>query len=891
MSNKKSKPVKQTEKPVSVETNNLLKEEILRWVLTILSSISVYIFVAQIIVKNYHPDIDALLKTAAELSFSGGARPEPVESLLFRSGIIIISLGLLGFYILFLKIQLVKNIAQSKVFDVIIVSLAVLVFILLYEGFAAPNPFAPGGAEQPQNSRDIEANTNFEFFFKGLFLDKYLLLYFFLLVPAIAFIFFIGFRKLKWQTKDIYVKYSMLLNYLFSGGIILAIFLMSTFKFPYTFQNKYNFNAAYYSMTQVYAGLPMLVDGFTNTYGLYPQFLYPVFKIIGLNVFKFSLIMSIMSSLCFLANFILLKQYVKNNIILLLGFSLVVFFPFLDFKFVTPFDTAFAFHAIRYIIPSTLAVFASLYFLKKSSLIYWITFLIIGCFVLWNPEVGMMCYLAWVVSIIYNDFYDSDKKIAFKKIIFHPLVAALNLIVIFYGYKFIIFLFYGSSPDYSLLFGHIVHFGKTGIGVLPMTLVHPWNISVLIIITGILYSITKLYKREISPKTSVIFLTSLIALGFLVYFQGRSHNWPYAVTSGFCIILLVILGDELWGIIKDRTASSIDAIFYLFLFIASFSFFEILYGTKKINEMIYQKTDKALQKEEENLINNNESFIVQNTQKHEKIFILTASYYPSYYFNGNERRSAFNPGEQDMIFHSQLKQFENTIIDSSFKVFIEPKLCNAPYLQRQLAAVAASYEINKANLSMLLLKKGTRKNPKKSFFNKKLQTIIYRKYSNDTSGIKNRVDDSQGISPANFPTEFSIEVLFYSQDQLYDYATIMGNMADTAGFMISKRAGTNKYFFGINGAGYEIALLNNSWIYLVMNVYSNHLEIFQNGDFITNIPLTSPYKTSKSKLFIGNLGYMRYYIGPISEIKIATKPLKPEEIKNTMIEISQEFKY
>jgi len=191
MSNKKSKPVKQTEKPVSVETNNLLKEEILRWVLTILSSISVYIFVAQIIVKNYHPDIDALLKTAAELSFSGGARPEPVESLLFRSGIIIISLGLLGFYILFLKIQLVKNIAQSKVFDVIIVSLAVLVFILLYEGFAAPNPFAPGGAEQPQNSRDIEANTNFEFFFKGLFLDKYLLLYFFLLVPAIYIFYWI----------------------------------------------------------------------------------------------------------------------------------------------------------------------------------------------------------------------------------------------------------------------------------------------------------------------------------------------------------------------------------------------------------------------------------------------------------------------------------------------------------------------------------------------------------------------------------------------------------------------------------------------------------------------------------------------------------------------------
>lgn len=888
MSSKKKKSVKSVEKPISVETDNLLKEEILRWILTISSAIAVYTCIALVIEKYYHPDVNALLKIAAELSFSGGARPEPLESLLFRSGVIIISLGLLGFYIVFSKIQLAKKLAKNKTFDIIIISLVVSIFILLYEDFSATNIFAAGGAEQPQNSRDLEAKTNFEFFFKGLFLDKYILLYFCVLVPAIAGLFFVGFRKLKWQTTNVYIKYSVLLNYLFAGGIILAILLMSTFRFPYTFQNKYNFNAVYYSMTQVYAGLPMLVDGFTNTYGLYPQFLCPVFKIIGLNVFKFSLIMSILSSLCFVANFILLKQYVKNNVILLLGFALVVFFPFLDFKFVTPFDTAFAFHAVRYIIPSTLALLASFYFLKKSTLVYLVTFLIMGCFVLWNPEVGMMCYLAWVISIIYNDFYDVDKKIAFKKLIFHPLVATLNLIVVFYSYKFIIFLIYGSSPDYSLLFGHIVHFGKTGIGVLPMTLIHPWNISVLIIILGILYSITKWYKKERTPKTSIIFLTSLIALGFLGYFQGRSHNWPYAVTSGFCTILLVILGDELWSTIKDKYVPSVDALFYLFLFIVSFSFFEILYGTKKINEMVYQKTDKALQKEEENLIKSNESFIIQNTQKHEKIFILTATYYPSYYFNGNERRSAFNPGEQDMIFHSQLKQLENMIIDSSFNVFIEPKLCNAPYLQRQLASVAASYEISKANLSMFLLKKRTIKNPGKAFFNKKTQPIIYRKYSNDTSAIKKRVNDSQGINPLNFPTEFSIEALFYSQFQLYDYATIIGNMVDTTGFMISQRAGTNKYFFGINGRGYEIPLLTNSWVYCVMNVYQDHLEIFQNGDFIANIPLTSPYHTPSSKLFIGNLGYMSYYLGPISEIAIA-KPLKPEDIKNTWMEIKQEI--
>ncbi|MES2837549.1 MAG: LamG-like jellyroll fold domain-containing protein [Bacteroidota bacterium] len=867
--------------------DNQLKEEFTRWFLSIFSSLIIYFIIAKLIIKVYHPDINSLIELANSYTFLGSVRPEPLESMLFRAGIVTISLGLWGFYILYSKLNFVKHIAKNIAFNFISILLIIGLFALIYIDFSSPNPFADGGGEQPQNSRDYEGKTNFDFFFKGLFLYNNLLLYCLILQPLIAYVFFIGFRKKDWLTKINLKKYLPIFNYAFAGAIILSIILMSTFYFPYTFENKYNFNAVYYSMTQVYSGAPMLVDGFINTYGLYPQLLNPIFQIIGLNVFKFSLVMALISGLCFVFNFVYLKRHIKNPLILLLGFTTIVLFPFYIFKFTTPFDTAFGFHAVRYIIPSTLAILASFYFTKRSKIIYWFTYITSGFFILWNPEVGMICYIAWVVTIIYSDFYNSENKLNIKKILLHLLNSVINLIVVFNLFKFILLFFYGKTPEFSLLFEHIILFGKTGFSLLPMSLIHPWNISALILILGVFYSIIKLYKKEVDIKATIILLTSIISLGFLVYFQGRSHNWPFAVTTGFSIMLLTLLGDELWDKIKSKSTPILDALFYVFLFLVSFSIFEIFYGTKKIDELVYQKNDKIKQKEEENYIKNNESFIINNTKEKEKIHLFTATQYQSLYFNGNKRIAAFNPGEIDMLMHSHLKVMEKTIIDSSFSVFLEPKLCKSPYLQRSLAAVAASYSIEKSNQSMLLLKKRKLKTPITAFFNDSNESILYKKYNDDTTGIIERVNDSQGIADVKLPSEFSVNLLFYSQNQIYEYPTLIGNMDGTSGFMIAKRPNTNNCFFGINGKGYDIPMLNDKWLYCVVNYYPNRIEIFQNGNLINTLPLTESLKNSTNKLYIGNLGYLNFYLGSISEVAIS-KPKTLQEVQETWLKIEKE---
>ncbi|HMG66950.1 MAG TPA: hypothetical protein VK588_04655, partial [Chitinophagaceae bacterium] len=434
-----------------------LKEETMVWLLSILGAVMAYVVATFVIRKVYHPDIKSLLETARNVLISPeSARPEPVEAMLFRVTVVVFTLGLLCFYVFFAKKQFVKDLSQKPIFMISSGLCVAFLVAMIYYDFAAQNPFVKDGGDVPQNSRDFVGFSNFDFYFDGIFLGNYLLLYTFILAPLISCLFFWGVKKYDWGNNQI-IKRAVSVICL---GVVFVIVLMCTFSFPYTFENKYDFNAVYYSMTQVYSGAPLFINGFTNTYGLYPEFLLPIFRIIGLSVLNFSLVMAILTGAAFAFNFYVLKRFTVNKFILLAGFLAVVFFPFLDFKFLTAFDSLFALFSIRYIIPSTLIFLSAIYFQKQSKVVYWLTFAVMGCFVLWNPEIGMVCYLTWVAVNTYHDFYTAEGKIALKKIGFHWLTALGIIVATAYAYKLIIYMAYGSFPDLSLLFGTIAVFGK-----------------------------------------------------------------------------------------------------------------------------------------------------------------------------------------------------------------------------------------------------------------------------------------------------------------------------------------------------------------------------------------------------------------------------------------------
>ncbi len=870
---------------IQAGSSSLLKGEILKWMFSILFSSVAYAFVAYLISIYYHPDVKELLDYVTKITFSGNPKPEPMESLLVKLGMVLIPTFILLSYYLFNKLEIIKKIANSSSFNYITTFIVLVIAFVIYQDFAANNPFSGDKAE---NIRDVECKTNYEFFFRELFLGSHLLLYTFIIVPIIYSLFLFGLKKYNWEKKSFYNFFFLVPGNLFIAGLILCIVVIHTFLFPYTYENKYDFNAVYYSMTQVYAGSPMLVDGFTNTYGLYPHFLNLIFQVIGLSILKFTLVLSLLLGLSFTLNFFFLKRYVSNKLILFLGITSVIIYPYLGASFLLiNFGAAFSFWPIRWLIPSLLFFLTGWYLSKKSKKIYYLTFGLMGIFVLWNPEIGILSYITWVLINVYNDFYDEAKKINIKKMIQHVVIGATCLFVIFNLYKLIIFISYGKVPDVSLLFTYIILFGKTGFASLPMVLIHPWNIVSIIYMISILYVIVKWLQKDITPKSVIILLLTVLGFGFFLYFQGRSHNFQFFNATIPCFFLLPILGDILWEHVRTKNLIALNALFFVFVYIISFSFFDILSNTKKIKEQFYQTNDRIKNQEEENQLKSNENFIVRNTLPNEKNYTLTAWHYQGLYYNGNKIKSAFNPSILEVVLYSDLRRWEKDIIDSSFTVFFEPDYCNYLFMPRPIAAVAAKYKIEGTNRSMFLLRPIKNKIPEAEYLKPDNSTLFHSKYTSDSVGIKTRVDHSEGIEPISLPQEFSVELIFKPQQQVYKFATLIGNMTDTAGFLIANEKGTDNYYFGTNGKSYSVPVINKGWVYCVMNVFSNKMEIYQNGTLTHTLLLQEPYKNTNQKIGIGNIGAWRYYLGQIAETSINKKVFSNQEVHDRWIEMEK----
>ena len=215
----------------------ILKEETLTWTFSILCSLIVYIVAALVVHNIYHPDLSVLYAAAKDILIDtmGVVRPEPVEAMLFRLGVVIIIPSFIGFYIFFSKKQIVKALAQKPFFIFFTTLCVVGIVAMIYFDFAAANPYVNGGPETPQNSRDFVGKTNFDFFFDGIFLGKYFLVYTFILVPALACLFFIGIKKYAWDDNKLFQKIVSVTGYIVIGALLVVIICMSIFEYPYTF--------------------------------------------------------------------------------------------------------------------------------------------------------------------------------------------------------------------------------------------------------------------------------------------------------------------------------------------------------------------------------------------------------------------------------------------------------------------------------------------------------------------------------------------------------------------------------------------------------------------------------------------------------------------------------
>ena len=885
-SSRLKKNIKEEIPPSSFTT----KAEYIKWVAALSISFIVYYIVLRLINAYYGPDISGILAYARTVSVpQSGFLPEPKEKLLYLSAVLIFTVSIPAAYYLAVKYadRAKEAVIKTLYPPVLAGSLGLIVFIV-FKALAAANPFAANA----QNAHDLAAKTNGDFYFMTSFIYGHFYLFLCLLFPAVLSGFFYG-RVFSARTRAALEKAESVFVHVFCGTLVAAVFFISAFSFPNTPDNRYDFNAVYYSVVQVYNGLPLLVNGFTNTYGLYPHFVVPFLKISGLSVLSFSALMAFLSSLCFVLLFMFLKKKLESKALLLFGFTTLLFNTFIYPHISTAFDPYFAMCPIRWLFPSLLLFLSDYYLKNRTRKTYFLFYALFALGILWNPDFGMVTYLSLLAFYCYLELDGQDPRAVARKVFSHTVNALLVLASVFAVYSLAIGAAYGSFPYLPGMFSTMKAASVLGSGMLPMPgTYHPWMFISLLYAIGLLYSLRHILDRKISQRSASVFLLTVLGIGLFAYYQGRSHNWNLFPSSFPAFLLLAIFADDLRKTVK--TGKVLILPFALAVFFLSFSFFQTIYDYKRTAELVFETNDKEADKAERAEILANAAFIKNLTAEKEKVLIFTRISYQALYYSLSKTAAAVNPGLIDLFFKTDYSRILSFMAENGkTKIFFEPDKFG--FFDNKIPAVLSllydPQDTGKSNGKiMFLLKKHENKDSAfllKTDAKDLVHELFDRNFANKLNyalGRKGRVV---------FGGQFSIELVFrpavVALPEVTNWQTMLCNSSNDGGFVLQQSgAANNKYIFSFNKRGILVPVVPGKWNYLSIGVNGSRIQAYANGRYVGEADAQKDYSNSEEPLYLGSFKTLGgFFFGDIKELKISNSSLEAGAISSAWNKIEK----
>ncbi|MCM1531363.1 MAG: LamG domain-containing protein [Bacteroides sp.] len=872
--------------------------ETARLLLCVLVSALGFYVIALLCHHFYHPDITAFIESSKNVlpaHLVNSVKPEPLENLLYNIGLLYFPLSLLGLYALSVRKKVNRLLSSPGIATISIYFVCASLLCLGVFTLSQPNPFAGAGLTVTD-----KFNTNFKVFFGAFLIVRKPLLYI-VFIPTILGLFFL-LNKLKPKA---YKWVDLTLGVLVSVWVLwllTVIFRMQNYSFPETWQGQYDLNAVYYSQTQTMAGQPVLINGVSNTYGGYPLFLAPIFKLIGFDVAHFTLVMSLLIVGAVLCWGVFLNRFSRSRVIVSAGMVTLLFFGYLtpylyDNLFDSnTFDSYFANAPIRWVSPALTLLLATLYGSHKRNLrrvVYYVAVLILPLGIVWCPDFGLISYVAWLLFLLFQDFWVSGEslpRVAWRTEGRHIAVWFCGLLVSFGLLSLILHFAYGAWPDYRLLFRTAAVFGKIGFFTLPMQACHPWILVVLVFCMGLVYSMSAFYRRRVTSHTAAVFLLSVMGCGMFAYFKARSYHNNLFQPALYAIMIGVMFTDMLWEQVREKGVRQLWCPCAIGLLLTCVFVPESLAAVKTLQRLTrpYHGFAKAADGPR---IYENKSFIRQYADKTDKVWVLTSNKYQSLYFDKPILQSAFNPGFLDLNMLEDFNRAKHTMRDSSFTVFLDGGSFYYGEWKDLRAMLAARYTIDRQLLQSNQMFFSAL-NPRRAEIpltrvleRQGENSLLYRKYKDTTTDYELRVKDVEGIPLDLSGKTFSVEAIFYTSPQHYPNSVLFAQDPNGQGFGFfhtNGNAGQNNLFVLVcNSSQIALRLPMSAWHYLNLNFLSDAVDIYLNGKYAGRIPMKEPCRTASDKFFIGAYEGGANYFGAISEVAVYGRPKTAGEIKET----------
>ena len=212
----------------------------------------------------------------------------------------------------------------------------------------------------------------------------------------------------------LYILISLSNNYLAIFLSIVAVILIIYGKFQVAIIDTHHHTAHFNSVFMVYNHIPYSKNMY-SILGHYALLMQPFFKVFGLNVKTYALLMSILcgiSALCVIISVFLL---IKSSFFRILGI-LITFFIYFTMEY-----NYYAIAPLRIFFPSIMILYTAIIGNRKNILLTIIGYFIVSLSILWNAETGLVCLASLFISNIYAYCYDltfKDKKLYYNILLF-----------------------------------------------------------------------------------------------------------------------------------------------------------------------------------------------------------------------------------------------------------------------------------------------------------------------------------------------------------------------------------------------------------------------------------------------------------------------------------------
>ena len=467
-----------------------------------------------------------------------------------------------------------------------------------------------------------------------------------------------------------------------------------------------HFNAIFYPISQVYQGKTLLVD-FLSTYGLSPHFLNWIFKIIGLSVFKYSLVMSFINAAIYAFLAWLLFKIMNNKLIAFLTFASVLFYSYFLTRCIYFNDIYFQYFPLRMLFPTLLLLSCSFYpKYKRNTYIFSLIIFPIG--ILWNTDFGIVTFISWLLFLIYFEFSSiRNFKLFAIKSIQHIVLNIASLITIFMVFGLYIYFRSSHLPNFFKLLEYQRYFYITGFAMQPLkTLPSLWGIIIIIYFMSLSFSLIKLERKNQSTTDSLIFTLSILGLGIFIYHQGKSDYYTMTMINYPAFILLGIFSNKLVDDFKTQKTNIVKLfIGVLLLFIVSTGIFNSIYKSRILLGWAKAGSSVLISSNPNNIIvSQNITFIKKHTSPHEKTLILSSQYDGLYYAETNTACALNIPGSGELFLKSDYIKIIEAINSAQSKIFIEPNN-NDPVFNKALLDKLYTAIDSSENKQMFLISK------------------------------------------------------------------------------------------------------------------------------------------------------------------------------------------